>query len=120
MEPTPAFEAPDGYAVTAPVDEPFRSDPAFWSSMATCVDALLAVVFAAVVAVVISIFGGGTWALLPFAVAAAAVIRAGRASTRSSRDNRTRFPDHATWREAERRAVAAAFLPALRRRFGRS
>jgi hypothetical protein len=37
----------------------------------------------------------------------------------SSRRSRIAFPDRATWRDAERSAVAAAFLPAFLRRHPR-
>lgn len=98
------------------VAEPFASDPAFWTSMTASVDAFLATVVAAAAAVALRLSAAGAWILVPFLVAAALIARAGMLNARSSRASRGRFDDPRTWRDAERQAVAAAFVPVLRHR----
>jgi hypothetical protein len=95
------------------VAEPFRSDREFWSSLAASSDAVISLVAAVAVGVALRLIGGGPWALLPFVVPAVFVVRAARAS--SSRRRREAFADQAAWRDAERAAVAAAFMHVARR-----
>lgn len=71
---------------------------------------LLVVVVSALVG-----FVDQVWAAA-YVVPVALLARAGVTGWSSSRRNRPLFPNRAAWREAERRAVASAFLPALLRR----
>ena len=95
------------------VAEPFRSDREFWSGLAASADAVISLVAAVAVAVVLRLVGAGPWALLPFAVPVGFIVRAALAS--SSRDRRETFADQQAWRDAERAAVATAFLHVARR-----
>jgi len=103
-------------AWTARIDEPFRSDGEFWTGLAAITDALISLAVAAVVAVVLAVAGTGAWAVLPFAVPVILFVRAGRIASRSSRRNRASFDDPHAWRDAERIAVATAFVRVLSRR----
>jgi hypothetical protein len=103
-------------AWTARIDEPFRSDGEFWSGLAAITDALVSLAVAAIVAVVLTVAGTGAWALLPFAVPVVLFARAGRIASRSSRRSRAAFDDPKVWRDAERMAVATAFMRVLGRR----
>jgi hypothetical protein len=97
------------------VDEPFRSDPAFWSGLAASAAALLGVVGAAAAAAALALLGQAAWSVAPFAVPACLVVRAGVLSRTATRHTRPVFPQRQAWREAERRAVATAFIALLRR-----
>lgn len=102
-------------AWTSAVDEPFRSDERFWQSVAASMDAFAALV----VAVVVFTAVGGLSAVLfvaPVVLLAVAAVH-GRASSARTRAS---YPTRGDWRDAERRAVAAAMRGALtRRRFRR-
>ncbi|HTW19698.1 MAG TPA: hypothetical protein VME70_05725 [Mycobacteriales bacterium] len=100
-------------AVAAKVQEPFRSDGEFWTSLAASADALLTLVAAAGVCAALAVSGVGGWALLPFVVPAAFTTRAWLVSRRSSRHSQAVFEDRRSWREAERSAVAAGFIRVL-------
>jgi hypothetical protein len=103
-------------AWTTQVDEPFRSDGEFWSGLAAITDALISLGIAAVVAIILTVAGTGAWAVLPFAVPVVLFVRAGRIASRSSRRSRAAFDDPRAWRDAERTAVATAFVRVLGRR----
>jgi hypothetical protein len=98
------------------VAEPFRSDHDFWASLAASADALISFAAAAAVAVVLVLTGERDWSLVPFVVPAAMALRAALIAKSSSRRSRAAFEDRQAWRDAERTAVAATFLRALRRR----
>lgn len=97
------------------IAEPFRSDRQFWTGLAAAADALVALAAAAVAGAVLAVAGLGSWAYLPFALPMALIVRAGVISRASSRRSRTAFADREAWRDAERSAVASAFLRVLRR-----
>jgi hypothetical protein len=98
------------------VAEPFRSDTDFWTSLAASADALITLAAAAAVAVVLVVTGEQWWAILPFAVPAAFMLRAARVARVSSRRSRAAFADRRSWRDAERAAVASVFFKVMRRR----
>jgi hypothetical protein len=106
-------------AWTERIDEPFRSDGEFWSGLASITDALISLAVAALVAVILTMAGAGVWAVLPFVVPVVLFARAGRIASRSSRRNRASFDDPRAWRDAERTAVATAFVRVLGRRRSR-
>lgn len=88
---------------TARVEEPFRSDRRFWHSVAASVAALVSVV-AVVLAVTLGGSGLAFLAVLPVLLL---VLAAGEARASTAR-TRPQFDSRAQWRDAERRAVAAA------------
>ena len=97
------------------VGQPFASDPWFWVSVRASGYALVLLVGAAA----LTAFLGRPWAatFLAPAVLLALAAATGRLSSRRSR---TAFDDRRLWRDAERQAVAHAFVPALlwRNRWG--
>jgi hypothetical protein len=98
------------------VEDPFRSDHRFWRAVGLSVDALLAVAVVVVVAVFV-----GAIALVALVVPAALLAIAAWQGTASTADSRPTFTGRVAWRDAERRAVAAALPGAfLRPRWGRS
>jgi hypothetical protein len=97
------------------VAEPFRSDHEFWASLAASADALVSLVAAIAVGVVLALSGAGAWSLLPFTIPAGLAVRAAVIGRSSSRRNRDAFADRRAWRDAERTAVATAFLRVVRR-----
>jgi hypothetical protein len=101
---------------TGRVAEPFRGDPQFWAGLAASADAVASLAAAIVAAVVLALSGDAGWALLAFVVPALLAGRAGLIGLGSSRRSREAFADRESWRAAERRAVATAFGPTLRRR----
>jgi hypothetical protein len=100
------------------VAEPFRSDREFWSSLAASADALVTLAAAIAVAVVLALTGERAWSILPFAIPAVLTVRAAIIGRSSSRRSRASFDDPKEWRDAERTAVATAFLRVLGRRRG--
>lgn len=102
--------------VASRVDEPFRSDRQFWAGLAASADAVVSLVAAIGVAAVLVLTGERGWAFLPFLVPAVLAARAAVISWSSSRRSQAAFEDRRAWREAERTAVATAFVPVLRRR----
>jgi hypothetical protein len=101
---------------TSRVSEPFRSDRAFWISLAASADALLSLAVAIAAAVVLVATGERGWSFVPFVVPAALAVRAAVLSHSSSRHSQQAFADRRAWRDAERSAVAASFGSVLRRR----
>jgi hypothetical protein len=92
------------------VVEPFRSDEAFWRSVAASLFALVTLLVAAVVTGLAGRPGAVAFALPVLLLAVAA--REARASTARTRPT---FATSQEWREAERRAVAAALARGGRR-----
>jgi hypothetical protein len=101
------------------IAEPFRSDQEFWSSLAASADALVSLAAAIAIAVILVLEGQRAWSIVPFVAPAGMAVRAALISRSSSRRNRDAFNDRRTWRDAERNAVATAFLKVLRRPLGR-
>jgi hypothetical protein len=98
------------------VAEPFRSDVRFWRSVFASADALVAVIVAVAGSVVVELGVGGAWIVLPFVFPALFMARAAYAGLVSSRASRVAFPnDQASWRLAERQAVASVFRHVLLR-----
>jgi hypothetical protein len=93
------------------LDEPFRSDPDFARSVAASADGLVAVVVAVVLTAVFGAIGA-----LAFLLPVGLFVVAGVTGRRSARRSRAAVGDARTWRDAERRAVAAVFVRALLRR----
>jgi hypothetical protein len=102
-------------SLTERVEEPFRSDRDFWSSLAAGADAFLTLLAAAAVSAVLAMTGAGGCALLPFVVPAGFVVRSALVARGSRRHRQAAFTDRRAWRDAERTAVAKAFAPVLRR-----
>lgn len=94
----------------AEVAEPFRSDAQFWRSVAASLFALVTLLLAAVLT---GILGG--WGALAFAVPVLLLAAAARDAKASTARTRPTFASRQQWREAERRAVAAALVRAGRR-----
>ena len=96
-------------------DQPFRDDPDFARSVAASADALLGLLVATALALILGAFGA-----VAFAVPLALLVRAGVTGRRSAARSRAVIADVREWREAERRAVASTFWPAvIRARGGR-
>jgi hypothetical protein len=91
------------------VAEPFQSDPRFWRSVAASADALIMFVVALPVAWLVGPRIGVYLLLVPVAL----LVRAGRLGRESARASRSVVG--ASWRDAERQAVARAFVPVLLR-----
>lgn len=103
------------------VGDPFRTDVDFWRSVAASADAFGVLVASIALAAVLAALGASAWSLVAFVLPLPLLARASRAGARSSRRTRAAFDDRHAWRDAERTAVAKAFVPALlRRRLGRS
>jgi hypothetical protein len=100
---------------TGRVEEPFRSDVDFWSSLAASADALITLAAAIAVAIVLMLNGDGVWALVPFVAPTLLAIRAAMIGRASSKRSQADFDDRRAWRDAERAAVATAFFRVLRR-----
>jgi hypothetical protein len=101
-------EADNQSMSTRAVQEPFAGDPSFWMSVRACGYALVTLL----IAVALTAFFGLMWVAtfgLPIGLLVCAALTA-RASTKRSRAH---FADRRVWREAERTAVATAFVPAL-------
>lgn len=92
------------------VAEPFRSDDRFWRSVTTSVFALVTLPAAAAVTGVV-----GAWGAMTFVVPAALVAVAARNARASTALTRPTFASRDEWRDAERRAVAAALARGGRR-----
>jgi hypothetical protein len=88
---------------TARVEEPFRSDRRFWQSVVASIAALVAVVATALAVTL----GGSRLAFLAVLPVVLLVVAAGEARASTSQ-TRPQFATRTEWREAERRAVAAA------------
>jgi hypothetical protein len=99
----------------AGVAEPFASDPRFWGAMASSADAAAALVLAIAGAILLALSVGGLWTMLPFALPLAFLARAALHGVASARSSRAAFgaDGRKGWRDAERHAVARAFLPVL-------
>jgi len=104
-----------------PVGDPFRRDPSFWRAVFASADSAVLIVAAGACSVLLSHLGAPVAvAMAPFAVPLVFVVWAVVASSRSSRASRVWFRRRgaegvATWRDSERRAVAAVFVHALLR-----
>lgn len=90
------------------VGQPFVSDPWFWVSVRASGYALVLLVGATALTVSLGAAWSVTFVAPTVLLALAAVT--GRLSSRRSR---TAFDDRRQWRDAERQAVANAFVPAL-------
>ena len=99
----------------ANVEEPFRDDPQFWASVGLSTDALWTLVIATVLVVLL-----GPIAAIAFVVPVLLLVVSARDARASTARTRPLFADHNEWRDAERRAVAAAipgaFVRHVRRR----
>jgi hypothetical protein len=86
--------------------------------MASSADAAATLVLAIAAAVLLALSVGGLWTMLPFALPLAFLAGAALNGVASARGSRAAFgaDGRKGWREAERHAVARAFLPVLRRR----
>jgi hypothetical protein len=84
-------------------------------SLAISADAVVTLAVAVVVAALLGALGERQWAILPFAVPAVLTALSVVTSSASSRRSRRAFPDADSWRDAERAAVATAFIHVLRR-----
>jgi len=96
---------------TTKVDEPFRTDARFWQAVGLSVDALLAMLAAGVLVALL-----GPLATVAFVLPAVLLLLAARAGRASSAMTRAAFDGRIAWRDAERRAVAAALPGAVIRR----
>jgi hypothetical protein len=85
------------------VDEPFRSDRAFWRSLTASLAAVAALVAASVVSSVV----GGV-AVVAYGVPVVFLLVAATLARSSCAVTRPQFATRAQWREAEREAVARA------------
>ena len=94
-----------------PVGEPFASDANFWRSVRASCAALISVGAATTLTALL----GPLWAL-SYTVPAALLVSAAIAGRASSRRSQRAFASHELWRDAERRAVAAALVPPRLRR----
>lgn len=94
-----------------PIEEPFASDRDFWTSVRTSGDALVTILIASALTAAL-----GTWWALTFLLPAALLTRAAVTGRASARRSRELFASRVEWRDAERRAVASAFFPAVLRR----
>ena len=92
----------------AGVEEPFRDDPQFWASVGRSADAFWTLVVATVLVVVL-----GSYAAVAFVVPLALLIASARNALASTARTRPLFGNRVEWRDAERRAVAAAIPGAL-------
>ena len=92
------------------VAEPFRSDDQFWRSVAASLFALVTVLAAALVTGLV-----GRWGVVAFAVPVLLLLIAAREARASTARTRPTFATAQEWREAERRAVAAALARGGRR-----
>lgn len=88
------------------VDNPFRDNGAFWRSIAASVGALATFVLAVLLHVTVGAVGA-----VAYVVPAALLVLAAVAGRASSAVTRPTFATDEEWREAERRAVAAALWP---------
>jgi len=88
---------------TTRVEEPFRSDRRFWQSVAASLASLVA---GAATALAVAL-GGHALAVLAVAPVVLLGVAAGEARASTAR-TRPQFASRAQWRDAERRAVAAA------------
>jgi hypothetical protein len=93
------------------IAEPFASDSGFWLSLRASRLALITLVGAGALTA-----GVGTVWAITFVVPAAALAVAAVAGRASAERSRTAFQTHAEWRDAERSAVAKAFIPKPGRR----
>ena len=92
------------------VAEPFRSDDRFWRSVTASVFALVTLLAAAVVTALV-----GRWGALAFVAPVLLIVVAARNAKASTAVTRPMFASRDEWRDAERRAVAAALARAGRR-----
>ena len=88
---------------SARVEEPFRADDRFWTSVGASVDALICLVAASVVFI---LFPG--WSGVAFGAPVVLMLRAWWFARASSADSKRRFETVEEWRLREREAVAAA------------
>jgi hypothetical protein len=95
------------------VEEPFRSDARFWRCVVVSLVAFGTVVAAAVVTGV-----AGRWGAALFVVPILLLAVAARDARASSAATRPMFATREAWRDAERRAVAAALARGARRPTG--
>jgi len=92
------------------VAEPFRSDDRFWHSVTASLFALMTVLAAALLT---GMFG--RWGAAAFVVPVLLLVVAARDAKASTARTRPTFATTEEWRDAERRAVAAALARAGRR-----
>ena len=93
---------------TSGVEQPFRDDPQFWAAVGRSADAFWTLL---VVTVLVAMLGG--YAAIAYVVPVALLIMAARHARASTARTRPSFASREEWREAERRAVAAAIPGAL-------
>jgi fatty acid desaturase len=98
------------------VDEPFSSDPDFWTAMAASADAFIALVIAAGIAVALALMVSGPWSLVAFVLPLPLLVRAAQVGRASSRRTKLAYASREDWRDSERQAVARSFGAALCRR----
>jgi len=96
------------------VEAPFRDDPQFWASVGRSADAFWTLLFATALVVAL-----GPYAAVAYVVPLVLLVVSGRNARASSGRARPLFPTRNDWREAERRAVAAAIPGALVRHLRR-
>ena len=92
------------------VAEPFRSDDPFWHSITASLFGLLTLLAAALATGL-----AGRWGAVAFVVPVALLAVAARSARASTARTRPMFATREQWRDAERRAVAAALARAGRR-----
>jgi hypothetical protein len=92
------------------VAEPFRSDDRFWRSVTASLFGLVTLLAAAVVTGIV-----GGWGAVMFALPVLLLAIAARNARASTAATRPQFASRDEWRDAERRAVAAALVRAGRR-----
>lgn len=100
---------------TQQVDQPFRGDARFWTSVAASIAGLPTFVGAVTLHVVVGAVAAVSY-VVPLTLLAVAAVT-GRASSAATRPL---FASDVDWQDAERRAVAAALVPGLGRMRGRS
>ena len=97
------------------VEPPFRDDAQFWASVGCSTDAFWSLLVATVLVVLL-----GRYAAVAFVVPVVFVGVSARKARASSAHTRPLFDSRNDWRDAERRAVAAALPGALVRHVRRS
>ena len=87
------------------VSEPFRSDRQFWWSLSASLASVVTLVAASVVVATV----GGV-SVVAYSVPLVLLVLAAIAARTSSEATRPQFASRTQWRDAERKAVAAALL----------
>jgi len=99
---------------TSRVENPFREDPQFWSSVSRSVDAFWTLLIATAL-----VIGLGSFAAFAFLVPAVLLAMAWRDARASTARTRPAFATRPDWQAGERQAVAAAIPGCLVRYFRR-